>query len=288
MNRELEFVRLLEPEIVPPSDAARNRQRALLLARIEAEAPVPRRRRAIAPRALAVAVAISALGGGAAFALSKTAAPDPQHVARVEQQWAPGQAQHVPSWRPEIDAERIVCDYQHVGRTPGLVYTPASGFPAAEPFTQAKLVDECRSDTDAVRTAPVREPALLCAITPPGEQFAVPAVTFGVASCRQASLNDASAGLLDERNRMRRDEVAIRAVPSDCPSVAEATTWVREQVAATGAPLRILPTEEYPEGQCWVPFVKWGRGEVRILALENDGSPGTLPPAAPPQNASGR
>jgi hypothetical protein len=281
MNRELELVRLLEPEIAPPSAASRARQRALLVETIDAAmrpSPIARtRRRSRVLKVLAATAALTAIGGGAAFAWSKQATPDPKKAARFEQQHASGSAALLPG-RPPLDAEHLVCDYQHVGRTPSLLYTFASEFPLVEPLTEQRLFDECRTGTDAVRTAPVRTPGVLCAVIPPGERRFVPAVAFGFATCNEASLEPAPPTLLNERNQMRQTEIAIRAVGSKCPTVAAAQAWVRTQVATTGADLRILDTEVYPEGHCWLPQVSWGRGEVRITAEYNDGSPGTAPP----------
>jgi hypothetical protein len=282
MNRELELVRLLEPEIAPPSAAGRARQRELLLETIDADAmrplPIARtRRRSRVLKVLAATAVLTAVGGGAAFAWSRQATPDPKKAARFEQQHASGGAALLPG-RPPLDAEHVVCDYEHVGRTPGLVYTFASDFPLVEPLTEQRIFDECRTGTDAVRTAPVRTPGVLCAVIPPGERLFVPVVAFGFATCKEASLVPVPPTLLNERNQMRQAEIEIRAVGSKCPTVAAAQAWVRAQVATTGADLRILEAEVYPEGQCWLPQVSWGRGEVRITAEHNDGSPGTAPP----------
>jgi hypothetical protein len=146
-------------------------------------------------------------------------------------------------------------------------------------------VDECRSGTDATAGAgrTITRPATLCAVTPPGEHFAVPVVTFVPQGCA-APLSPAPATLLDDRNRLRRAEAAIRAVPEDCPTVAEAHTWVDEQIASTRENLRVLPSETYAGGRCYLPLVHWGRGEVEIDATVNDptGTPGTTPPLDTP------
>jgi hypothetical protein len=121
-------------------------------------------------------------------------------------------------------------------------------------------------------------------VTPPGEHLAVPVVTFVPQGCA-APLLPAPTTLLDDRNRLRRAEVAMRAVPEECPTAAEAHTWVDEQIAASGEHLRLLPIETYAGGHCYLPFVHWGRSEVEINATVNDPTPGTLAPSRTPASS---
>lgn len=275
MSRDLELVSRLETPAPPATDADTERQRARLVAAIGEEtlrhAPSarPRKHRTTPLRALVAVAVIGALGGGTAFALSRRG-PDPRDSATIQRQYNEGRAVHVPGWRPELDAEHVVCDYRALHVEPSLLYSYASEFPLTELLTEERLVDECRARTDAVRgAAPVTAPAQLCAVTPPGERYAVPVVTFAKNDCVAAGFAQPAPSLLDDRNRLRRAESAIRAI-GDCPSASEATRWVHEQVAASGAPLRIIPVEEYEGGRCWLPHVAWGRGEVRINALYSD------------------
>jgi hypothetical protein len=275
MNRELDLVLMLEPELREAGPEEMARQRSRLLEAIDAETvelvapPTARRhrRRSVLFRTLAVAAALAAVGGGTAFAVSSLQ-PDSRQSGTVErQQTAAAGNAHIAGWRPELDAEHVVCDYRNLGREAPLVYTYANEFPLATPLTEQRIVGECRSGTDAVRGAPVVGAALLCSVTPPRERFPVPAVTFSFPSCAAAQLDPAPPTLIDDRNRLRRAETAIRAVPQQCPTAAQSLRWVRAQVAATSVPLRILDVEQYPGGRCYVPDVHWGLGTVEISAL---------------------
>jgi hypothetical protein len=288
VNREFELVRLLDRETELPTRDEIARQFAALVAVIDIEI-TPRRnptrtiRRALL-RSLVATTVVLGVGGSAAFAWSRLT-PDSKHVATVKRHSRDAAGAHRQGWRPELDAEHVVCDYRGLGLAATTVYSYASEFPLAQPLTTELLVDECRSGTDATTgTAPITQTATLCAVTPPGEQLAVPVVTFGAAGCT-APLTAPPASLLDERNRMRRDEAAILAVPETCPTPAEARRWVDEQVVESGEHLRVLPVESYPSGRCYLPFVHWGRGEVEITATQNRPSPtndiGTVPPPSP-------
>ena len=207
----------------------------------------------------------------------------PKSAEVVERHSRSAAVVHGPDWRPELDAEHVVCDYRGLGLVTTGVYTYASEFPLAQSLTRERLVDECRSGTDATTGVPsITQPATLCAVTPPGEQLAVPVVTFGSAGCA-APLSAAPPSLLDDRNRLRRDETAILAVPEACPTPDEARRWVEEQIAASDAHLRLLPVESYPGGRCYLPYVRWGRGEVEIAATQNtpSSSDGTTVPRNP-------
>jgi hypothetical protein len=288
VNREFELVQLLDRTPEPPTRDEVTRQFAILTAAVELEIAAreraPRRRARTLVRSVVAATVVGGLGATGAYAWSQRG-PDPQQAATVKRHSRSAVPVHRPGWRPELDAERVVCDYQGLGRATNVVYSYASAFPLAEPLTQSRLVDECRSGTDATTGNPVTGAATLCAVTPPGERLAVPVVTFGSAGCDTPGLSAAPNALLDERNRLRRAETAIRAVPQDCPTADQARTWVEEQVAGSGESLRLLPVESYPSGRCFLPFVHWGRGEVEIIATENTASPtngtGTVPPPAP-------
>lgn len=288
MNREFEFVQLLEREPELPTRDEVTRQFANLIATIDLETGArqraPRRRARAFARSVVATVVVGGLGATGAYAWSQRG-PDPEQAATVKRQSRAAVPVHRPGWRPELDAERVVCDYQGLGRATAVVYSYASAFPLAEPLTPSRLVSECRSGTDVTAGDPVARPATLCAVTPPGERLAVPVVTFGSAGCAAPGLSAAPNALLDQRNRLRRAETAIRAVPQDCPTAAEARTWVDEQVAASGESLRILPVEASAGGRCYLPFVHWGRGEVEIVATQNPGSAagglGTALPSTP-------
>jgi len=289
VNPEFELVRLLERDAEPPTREDIATQFATLVAAIDLEisaqqTPTRRVRRALL-RALVATTVVFGLGGSAAFAWSQLT-PDAKHAETVKRHYQSSAGVHRPGWRPELDAERVVCDYRGLGLATTTVYSYASEFPLAQPLTQQRLVDECRSGTDATTgTAPVPQPVTLCAVTPPGEQRAVPVVTFSTAGCA-APLTVAPSSLLDERNRLRRAEAAILAVPETCPTPAEARNWVDEHNAASGAHLRLLPVEAYPGGRCYLPFVHWGRGTVEIIATQNPPSPtngsGTVVPSPAP------
>jgi hypothetical protein len=275
VNREFELVRLLERDTEPPTRDEIAIQFATLVAAIDHEisprrAPARRVHRALL-RSLVATTVVLGLGGGAAFAWSQLA-PDAQDVATVARHYRSSAGVHRPGWRPELDAERVVCDYRGLGLATTSTYSYASEFPLTQPLTQERLVDECRSRTDATTgTGSITQPAALCAVTPPGERLAVPVVTFGTAECT-APLTIAPASLLVERNRLRRAETAIRAVPETCPTPVEARRWVDEQVSESGETLRVLPVETHPGGRCYLPFVHWGRGQVEIIATVNPAS----------------
>jgi hypothetical protein len=291
VNREFDLVKMLEREPSRPTDIEMARQRAALVAVIDDENARLLRRRPtrrvsrIVVRTLAATLAVIGVGGTAAFAVTRLA-PDAKDAATVNRHYRSSAPVHRPGWRPELDAEHVVCDYRGLGLQTTGVYSFASGFPLAGSLTQARLVAECRSGTDATASggAPIAARATLCAVTPPGEHLAVPVVTFVAQGCAPP-LSAAAPTLLDERNRMRRAETAIRAVPQQCPTVAEARSWVDQQLAAYGKGLHLLPVETYPGGRCYLPFVHWGRGEVEITASVHDAvdTPGrpatTLPPA---------
>jgi hypothetical protein len=281
---ELDHVRALRPETSGPPAAAAARQRALLAYAIETEEVPARRRprrggrnaharrRRVTPRLLVAALALVTVGGGSALAWVRLG-PDPKDVATVQAHAKDDFPVHTPGWRPEFDAEHVVCDYRNVDVSPSTIYTFASEFPLAEQLTEARLFDECRTKTDAVRPSGIDAAPLLCVVTPPHEKLPIPIVTFGFADCAKAGLTVPPPGFLGERNRLRNEEIAIRAVPSDCPTAAQAVAWVRDQIKATGAQLVMSHVTEYAGGRCYLPFVSWGRGEVTIDATVNDPAP---------------
>jgi hypothetical protein len=296
VNRDFDLVKMLEREPSLPTDDEMARQRAALVvaigdenARLLRRRPTRRVRRTMA-RSLVATLAVVGVSGTAAFAVAQLA-PDAKDAVTVKQHYRSSAPAHRPGWRPELDAERVVCDYRGLGLGTTSIYSYASEFPLDGLLTRARLVAECRAGTDATASGStqITSPATLCAVTPPGEHLAVPVVTFVPQGCAPP-LDAASTTLLDERNRMRRAETAIRAVPQQCPTAAEARSWVDEQLAAYGEGLYLLPVERYPGGRCYLPFVHWGRGEVEIVATLNDtsGAPGTPGTTLPPATVVGQ
>jgi hypothetical protein len=132
VNREFELVRLLDRESSTPTPDEIARQHAVLAAAIDREIH-PRHRTTtrltrVILRALAATIAVVGLGGTAAFAWSQLA-PDAKRVATVEQHYQAALPVHRPGWRPELDAEHVVCDYTGLGLATTTVYTYASEFP---------------------------------------------------------------------------------------------------------------------------------------------------------------
>jgi hypothetical protein len=290
VNREFDLVKMLEREPSLPTDDEMARQRTSLAAAIDDEntrllrrRPTRRVRRTVV-RSLAATVAVVGVGGTAAFAVTQLT-PGAKDALTVKQHYRSSAPVHRPDWRPELDAERVVCDYRGLGLATATVYSYASAFPLDGLLTEARLVAECRSGTDATAsgTTPITASATLCVVTPPGEHLVVPVVTFVPQACAPP-LAAASPALLIERNRLRRAETAIRAVPQQCPTAPEARSWVDEQLATYGKGLRLRPVDTYPGGRCFLPFVHWGRGEVEIIATVNDASaaPGTPTTTVPP------
>ena len=288
MNRELELVQALAPKLREPRNEEVTRQRQRLMSTIRSEgtdAVAPGRRRRRRPsaliRLLAATAALAVVGGGTAFAVSAFQ-PDGAQVASVERHWAVGRGVLQPGTRPALNAERVVCDYRNVAAETPLGSTFASGFPLGSELTERRLMDECRTGTDAVRTAPVSVPSLLCSVTPPGEHLPIPVVTFGFATCEAAALQPVNANLIDEQNRMRQAEIAILAVPSTCPTAPQTIDWVHAHVVGSPQPLRVLDVDQYPGGRCYLPFVHWGAGTVEIIASSSVPAPGTSATTTPP------
>lgn len=256
------------------------------------------------------AVAAMAIAGGGIAAAVVLTSPTPQQAKSIYHHYYPnGGAGRVPGTRPTLNSELVLCDYQGDLSAPAQLRQNvqngngaesfaeafASGSPLTVPLTAQMLVNSCAAPrTDTAYTVPASIPATLCAsgnnvdAAPSGW----PLVVFGDSTCASAGASPAPANLLSQVNERRTVEATIDAVPQACPTAAEATSWVEQQIAALNVTMTVKPMGG-TGGSCYLPFVQWlprpgtSLPWVEISASQYAGvTPGTLPPSSPPNAAN--
>lgn len=214
---------------------------------------------------VSVLVAATILGAsGIAAARAGLFGPDPDEANVVEETFEAEESIHPSGWRPELDAERVLCDYSEVNPAAPTVETPASDFPLTEPMTAMDLIRECRSGTDLVRDSEPTAEATICTVRRPGDRRAIPAVVFG-STCAAAGYTPPPDDLMATLNARRRLEVSLKAIPQECPSRREVIDWVRQTLAHAGEELSIVtPGRQYSGPPCHRADVSWRRGVVMV------------------------
>lgn len=257
-------IRDLTPTPPPPLSRQRKSEiKQAVLERVRSERAGDvwsrRRRRSLLGGALVAAVLASA---GIAAALGLTG-PDPQQAARVVGDHEQASTVHLDGWRPSLRAEQVSCLAPDADGRGGAdrAETPASELPLADPLTRELLVEECASGNDMARDRGglPREGASVCVYE--RGSYPHPAVALAGAGCADLGLGarpitDAD---LEEINRMRAVEVAVLAVPGDCPTAAEARVWAEERLAEAGRDLPVRVFDEGP-GLCYRGVVYWYDG----------------------------
>lgn len=211
---------------------------------------------------LAAAVLVSAGAVAAAVTLSR---PDPQQAAQVENDFTQQATVHLDGWRPELDAEKVLCVFPEPLES---LETSASEFPLRQRLTSKDLALECAEGNDVARNkGPFPfDSSTVCVI----DEGAYPKAIVGVGGvecpppARAMTPTD-----LDELNRMRAIEVAILAVPSDdgCPTKEHATEWAE----ARSAEYEVTDLEVQSSGSdgCFRGLVYWEPGHILIQTAGN-------------------
>jgi hypothetical protein len=227
---------------------------------------------------VATAVALVTLTGGALA--SGLFSADPRDVrAVVDDRNAREAEMHVPGWRPQLDAETVMCVYGPGDTERGT--SPASSGPIDAPLRAKDLIDTCAKGAGAHRFEPGS--VKLC-VTPwnqlapndPGHgmsgRYHLPVVLSASGSCEDAGFAQANTGsLLEDLNRRRAVEITLLAiVPKDlCKGRNEVIRLAKERVAALGEPLTITVKGPEDGGGCWgVEAVFWGAATVFIEPRE--------------------
>lgn len=226
-------------------------------------APRRRSRRAVSGL-LAAAVLVSAGTVAATVSLTR---PDPEQAAQVEREYSEQATVHLDGWRPELDAETVLCVFPEPLES---LETQASEFSLKHRMTSKDLAWECTEGNDVARIdGPFAiHSSTACVI----HEGAYPKAVVGVGGvgCPSPS-RPITQEDLDELNRMRAIEVAILAVPSEngCPTSEQATEWAEARLAEYG--VTGLAIETSGGGGCHRGLVYWQSGQVSIGINGNQG-----------------
>lgn len=261
MNED--WIRDLKPTPPPLSQQRKSEIKQAVLKRVRSEqasdASSRRRRRSLLGGALVAAVLASA-GVAAAFGLTL---PDPEQAAKVVDDHEQASTVHLDGWRPSLRAEQVSCVAPDAHGASGAAWTetPASEFPLADPLTRELLVEECASGNDMARNRGgfAQADASVCVYE--RGSYPHPVVTLAGRGCADLAveatpITDAD---LEEINRMRAVEVAVLAVPGDCPTAAEARAWAEDHLAEAGRDLPVRVFDEGPE-PCYRGVIYWYDG----------------------------
>jgi hypothetical protein len=179
------------------------------------------------------------------------AAPDPAHVARVQEIFAGVAGAHTSGWRWPLRAEDVVCWFPE-----GPMMTSASEFPLDEAMVGQHLVDECTAGNDWASTQQGAQtsPAVPCAI---GDDAPGLHVLLDGRACEDIgpgahALSDADMANV---NRLRAVEVAILAAPQDCATAQEAIVWAEAVVTRNSLDLEVGDAPPDPPGSIVPPGV---------------------------------
>ena len=305
MDPLFDLVKELEPDMAPPTEAARARQRARLEETIRSATGgdgrppgrTMRRRRGLRTGPVVGAVVLAALAGGGIAAAVTLLAPTPEQATSIYGHYYPeGGVGRTPGSRPALNSEEVLCDYRGAAGLPSAVrYGPigdafASAAPLTTPLTAQMLVDACGTVSVSGATVPTSTPATLCttgqpsSVTDTAEGW--PVVVFGSTTCTTAGDVPPPADLLAQVNQRRNLEAAVDAVPVSCPTETQAVAWVHRQLAALGSSMQVTAWNGGSGGTCYLPFVQWwwpptGGPLVQVTASVQAVTPGTTPPHAP-------
>lgn len=228
--------------------------------------------------------------------------PDPE-PSREEQlnrlaTWYSRSPADAPNGRPILSAEVVFCDFSAILTGAAPVQTTLT-FASAEvslsdALTDTELADTCLSsqaqvlDVSATRsrvlttaewtsTAGGRPSSDVCAaslrgpvVDPAYEVRTVslkPVVVLGGTSCKDAGYEEFTLELAARINAQRDTEIAIRAVPRECPTAEEAAAWTQLEAFRRGQTLApVVRQVPYPsEGRCWNHMIfDWDAGTVGI------------------------
>jgi RNA polymerase sigma factor (sigma-70 family) len=179
------------------------------------------------------------------------AAPDPAHVARVQEIFAGVAGAHTSGWRWPLRAEDVVCWFPE-----GPMMTSASEFPLDGAMVGQHLVDECTAGNDWASTQQGEQtsPAVPCAI---GDDAPGLHVLLDGRACEDIgpgahALSDADMANV---NRLRAVEVAILAAPQDCATAQEAIVWAEAVVTRNSLDLEVGDAPPDPPGSIVPPGV---------------------------------
>jgi hypothetical protein len=235
--------------------------------------------------------------GTAASTPSTTTVPAPtifglaptfeQQVAQLDA-WYKDWPAEAPGGRPVLEAEVVFCVVPTSPVAPPAMQF-ASYFPLNQQLTEARLVDACLNPADRFpggspantpKETPVdalpehvlcssqaRGPVYNPALPAPSDPVTKPVVVLGTAACSSLGYQDFPSALLTELNTRRRVEIEIRAVPTPCPTEAQATAWVESVTTAEfGEP---WTTGAYPSSSsadiCFRPMtVDWDSRQVEL------------------------
>jgi hypothetical protein len=115
----------------------------------------------------------------------------------------------------------------------------------------------------AALRGPVYDPRLAAVAEPVRK----PVVVFRDTSCAAAGYADADAAFLAALNDRRAVEIRMRAVPSACPTLDEALSWVTGLGAQAGTAMTARQLE-LPPGtgrSCWTHmYVDWDTHTVEV------------------------
>lgn len=247
----------------------------------------PKRRMRLVGGIIAATVAVS----GTAAAAVWLGGPDPQQARTViDKMPNPVAEVYRGQWRPSLHGESVVCfdrytQQQH--RTLDESIGFASDFPLADLLTSERLIAECTSGNDWARSKGGFDPDQATSCVRDGkEPLAV--VTLEGMGCNDAgdSVRPIEQGDLDRLNQMRAFEVALLAIPQECPTVDEAEQWARQQEAAYGESLRL---EVWPAGDngCFSPKAYWYWGDGKLLVEQTRTFESADPTTGQPATGSG-
>jgi hypothetical protein len=178
---------------------------------------------------------------------------------------------HLPGWRTELGAERIVCDYAGVpGMSVESMGGSASDFPLGDTITVDRLIQACANGTDATRSAGIdlTSQGTLCRSVSTKRLFIGPADTAGATdvvvtesaviftggSCEASGYQTPPSDFVDSIEQQRRTEILLRAVPRVCPTADETRAWVTRQVKTLPEQWTISIS---PVAGCVLPTVDW-------------------------------
>jgi hypothetical protein len=210
---------------------------------------------------LAAVLALAAIGGGAVAA--GVFDPDPADVATVTELAKEAAEVHGPGWRPELNAEQVLCMYGK--RQVDGLRTMASSGPLDAALTKADLFGECSRGAGTTKLDQSR--MTLCTGPSGGDGRAVlPVVLARGGDCRAAGFDPADeAALLTDVNRRRQVELTILAAQpvGRCVPEAELRQLVKARIEATREPLDLIDTED--KGKCWrIQALFWETDDVMI------------------------
>lgn len=224
--------------------------------------------------------------------------PDPGEDPALQrarlQSWFANGVADVRNGRPVLASEIAFCDFRSVipEQSSPLPMAFGSNGPLDSELTPATFFDGCMSESIQVSgdgrnqilspaslrdrvgsqpsytvcAAPLRGPIQRLADASVPVTLLKPVVVVG-STCANQGYTAASPDVLATWNELRDFEVAIRAIPRECPTAEEASAWVRLASASGGRPLvpfaQVLPSDA--SNRCWYHLTfDWDAGTVGI------------------------